>query len=214
MSLRRCVRITNTSMLRPGLTFLLGLRPPFDSLWGEANMDTKIDQGCGLAPLEVKKGDRVRASLLNAQLNVCLHIYGIYPFADPHLCLYFLSRLAMFLILLLSTHAALPSHLILWMSRYSEAPLIIYSYPWWKHLRLFFHWRMFDVPLEMPVNWRNSRKSRTKLRLMSSFNETEPSITSLDLWTLWYVVFLPLVWEYANRLCAVRCLLNSLNYLK
>ena len=51
----------------------LGLRPQYVGLWRESAVDTVIDQGPGLPPLEVKKGDRLRASFRNAHLNVSQH---------------------------------------------------------------------------------------------------------------------------------------------
>lgn len=48
----------------------LGLRPQYPGLWRESIVNTVIDQGPGLPPLEVKKGDRLYASFRNAHVNV------------------------------------------------------------------------------------------------------------------------------------------------
>jgi hypothetical protein len=45
------------------------LQPQFEGLWREATVDAVIDQGPGLPPMEVKAGDRLRASFRNAHLN-------------------------------------------------------------------------------------------------------------------------------------------------
>uniref|UniRef100_A0A8H8CDX0 Heme peroxidase n=1 Tax=Psilocybe cubensis TaxID=181762 RepID=A0A8H8CDX0_PSICU len=45
------------------------LQPQFEGLWREATVDTVINQGPGLPPLEVKAGDRLRGSFRNAHLN-------------------------------------------------------------------------------------------------------------------------------------------------
>ncbi|KAF8886703.1 hypothetical protein CPB84DRAFT_1850044 [Gymnopilus junonius] len=45
------------------------LRPQYTGLWRESAVNTTVDQGPGLPPLEVKKGDRLRASFRNAHLN-------------------------------------------------------------------------------------------------------------------------------------------------
>ncbi|PPQ85481.1 hypothetical protein CVT25_006638 [Psilocybe cyanescens] len=45
------------------------LQPQFEGLWREATVDTIVNQGPGLPPLEVKAGDRLRGSFRNAHLN-------------------------------------------------------------------------------------------------------------------------------------------------
>ncbi|KAH9481020.1 Psi-producing oxygenase A [Psilocybe cubensis] len=59
----------NNELLRGYVSEALRLRPPLDNFWGEVVVDTTIEQGNGLPPLNLSRGDRVRASLLNAQLN-------------------------------------------------------------------------------------------------------------------------------------------------
>ncbi|KAG6873168.1 hypothetical protein C0995_002017 [Termitomyces sp. Mi166 len=47
----------------------IGLKPQFSGLWRQAVVDTVIDQGPGLPPLEVKAGDWIRGSFRNAHLD-------------------------------------------------------------------------------------------------------------------------------------------------
>ncbi|KAF5372301.1 hypothetical protein D9615_009236 [Tricholomella constricta] len=56
-------------LLRGYVSEAMRLKPQFPGLWREALVDAQIPQGPGLPPVEIKVGDRIRASFRNAHLN-------------------------------------------------------------------------------------------------------------------------------------------------
>ncbi|KDR77934.1 hypothetical protein GALMADRAFT_244901 [Galerina marginata CBS 339.88] len=59
----------NDALLLGYVNEAMRLRPQFEGLWREATVDATVDQGPGLPAMQVKKGDRLRASFRNAHLN-------------------------------------------------------------------------------------------------------------------------------------------------
>jgi len=59
----------NDALLLGYVNEAMRLRPQYEGLWRESTIDATIDQGPGLPPLDLKKGDRIWASFRNAHLN-------------------------------------------------------------------------------------------------------------------------------------------------
>ncbi|KAG5636744.1 hypothetical protein H0H81_007002 [Sphagnurus paluster] len=59
----------SAALLRGYVSEAMRLKPQFAGLWREAVVDASIPQGPGLPNIEVKAGDRIRASFRNAHLN-------------------------------------------------------------------------------------------------------------------------------------------------
>ncbi|TFK61201.1 heme peroxidase [Pluteus cervinus] len=59
----------NTELIRGYAREAMRLNPQYVGLWRGAAVDTTIQQGSGLPPIEIKAGDRIWASFRNAHLN-------------------------------------------------------------------------------------------------------------------------------------------------
>jgi len=67
--LARSKDATSDNLLRGYVREAMRLNPQFPGLWRQATVDTTIDQGPGLPPVQVKAGQRVYGSFKNANLN-------------------------------------------------------------------------------------------------------------------------------------------------